>query len=67
MGNTYIDPSAGFAMGINYILQTGLAIPSEGSAIASLATYWDDNSNHAAIYIAAFLVLCIAINIVGVK
>ncbi|KAL6870404.1 amino acid permease/ SLC12A domain-containing protein [Trichoderma novae-zelandiae] len=67
MGNKYIAPEAGFAMGINYILQTGLAIPSEITAAAVMISYWDDASNHVSAYIAAFLVLSIGINLLGVK
>lgn len=67
MGERYVDPAFGFMMGINYILQCGMAIPSEMSAIAVMIGYWDDNSSHVAIYIAAFLVVCIIINVVGVR
>lgn len=67
MGNKYISPEAGFAMGINYILQTGLAIPTEIAAISIMITYWDHLETHTPAYIAAFLVIAIAINLVGVK
>lgn len=67
MGNKYVDPAFGFMMGINYILQTGMAIPSEMSAIGVMIGYWDSNTSHVAIYIAVFLVLCIIINVVGVR
>nr|XP_018262615.1 uncharacterized protein I303_05632 [Kwoniella dejecticola CBS 10117]OBR84773.1 hypothetical protein I303_05632 [Kwoniella dejecticola CBS 10117] len=67
MGNKYVDPAMGFMMGINYILQVGLAIPAEMSAIAVMIGYWDTNTAHVPIYIAVFLVVCIAINIVGVR
>ena len=67
MGNKYIAPEAGFAMGINYILQTGLAIPTEITATAVMISYWDHVSDHVSAYIAAFLVLSIGINLLGVK
>ncbi|WVR06753.1 hypothetical protein IAU60_003788 [Kwoniella sp. DSM 27419] len=67
MGHNYVDPAYGVLMGVNYILQTGMAIPSEMSAIAVMLQYWDKNESHVAIYIAVFLVLCIGINILGVK
>lgn len=57
----------GFMMGINYILQVGLAIPAEMSAIAVMISYWDPNASHAGIYIAVFLVFCMCVNIVGVR
>jgi amino acid transporter len=40
MGNKCISPEVGFAMGINSILQYGLAIPSEISAIGVMIGYW---------------------------
>ncbi|WWC88923.1 uncharacterized protein L201_003838 [Kwoniella dendrophila CBS 6074] len=66
-GNKYVDPAMGFMMGVNYILQVGLAIPAEMSAIAVMIGFWDDNTAHVPIYIAVFLVVCVAINVVGVR
>ena len=67
MGYNYISPAFSFAMAINYILQTGLAIPSEISAIAVMISYWDSATSHVPAYIAAFLILSIITNVVGVK
>ncbi|KAM0525353.1 hypothetical protein ACHAPE_000053 [Trichoderma viride] len=67
MGTKYISPEAGFAMGINYILQTGFAVPTEITAAAVMISYWDPVANHVAAYIASFLVLSIGINLLGVK
>ena len=67
MGNKYLSPEAGFAMGINYILQTGFAIPTEITAISVMISFWDSASSHAPGYITAFLVLSMGINLVGVK
>jgi len=67
MGTKYVSPHWGFMMGINYILQTGMAVPSELSAIAVMINYWDESSKHAGIYIAAFLVVAIITNFVGVR
>lgn len=67
MGNKYISPEAGFAMGINYILQTGLAIPTELAAISVMITFWDHSSSHLPAYISVFLIVAIAINLAGVK
>ena len=44
-----------------------MAIPSETSAIAVMISYWDSDSTHVAIYIAVFLVVCVAINAIGVR
>ncbi|KAM0446866.1 hypothetical protein ACHAO4_009190 [Trichoderma viride] len=67
MGTKYISPEAGFAMGINYILQTGFAVPTEITAAAVMISYWDPVTNHVAAYIASFLILSIGINLLGVK
>lgn len=67
MGNKYISPETGFMMGINYILQTGFAVPSEISAIAVMISYWDPIVSHAPAYIATFLIISAVINLVGVR
>lgn len=67
MGTKYISPEAGFAMGINYILQTGFAVPTEITAAAVMISYWDPVTTHVSAYIASFLVLSIGINLLGVK
>ncbi|KAK5995396.1 putative amino-acid permease [Cladobotryum mycophilum] len=67
MGNKYISPEAGFAMGINYILQTGITIPAEITATAVMISYWDHVQTHVSAYIATFLALSIGINMLGVK
>lgn len=67
MGNKYISPEAGFAMGINYILQTGLAVPTEISAISVMISFWDHLSSHLPAYISSFLIVAIGINLTGVK
>ena len=67
MGYNYVSPAFAFAMSINYILQTGLAIPAEISAIAVMIGYWDKVVSHASAYIAAFLILSVIINLAGVK
>jgi amino acid transporter len=67
MGTLYVSPQWGFMMGINYCLQTGMAIPSEISAIAVMISFWDSSTSHAAIYIAVFLVLAIGTNVIGVR
>ncbi|KAL1404843.1 hypothetical protein Q8F55_008454 [Vanrija albida] len=67
MTTKYFDPALGFMCGVNYILQAGFGIPTELAAIAILFSYWDTNSKHAAIYIIVFLILTVAVNIIGVK
>ncbi|KAK7731103.1 hypothetical protein SLS53_008821 [Cytospora paraplurivora] len=67
MGNKYLSPEIGFAMGINYILLTGFTVPTEITAIGLMIGFWDDNSSHLPIYIIVFLIVCIAFNFLGVK
>lgn len=67
MGNKYLSPEMGFAMGINYILQTGFSIPAELSAIAVMISYWDPVQSHLPIYIAVFLIFPVGLNLAGVK
>ena len=57
----------GFMMGINLTLQVAFGVPTELAAIATLFTFWDPNKNHAAAYIAGFLVLTVLVNIIGVR
>ncbi|ROW07142.1 hypothetical protein VPNG_07317 [Cytospora leucostoma] len=65
MGNKYLSPEIGFAMGINYILLTGFTVPTEITAIGLMIGFWDDNSSHLPIYIIVFLIVCIAFNFLG--
>lgn len=67
MGNKYLSPEMGFAMGINYILLTGFTVPTEITAIGLMIGFWDESSSHLGIYIAVFLVVCVATNFLGVK
>ncbi|ODN98144.1 hypothetical protein I350_07787 [Cryptococcus amylolentus CBS 6273] len=67
MGTQYIDPAAGFMLGISCVIGTGLTVASEPTAIGILATFWDKNTSHVYIYLIATLALMIIMNIVGVK
>lgn len=46
MGNKYLSPEMGFAMGINYVLLTGFTVPTEITAIGLMIGFWDENSSH---------------------
>lgn len=46
MGNKYISPEMGFAMGINYILLTGFTVPTEITAIGNMIGFWDESNKH---------------------
>lgn len=61
----FIDPSWGFAMGWNYVMQWAIVLPFELTVCAITIGFWDYNPDNAAIYIAAFLLLIAAISIFG--
>lgn len=61
----FIDPSWGFAMGWNYVMQWAIVLPFELTVCAITIQYWDNDEDHIAIYIAVFLVLIAAISIFG--
>lgn len=46
MGNKYLSPEMGFAMGINYILLTGFTVPTEITAIGNMIGFWDESNKH---------------------
>lgn len=50
MGNRYISPEMGFAMGINYILLTGFTVPTEITAIGLMIGFWDENTSHVSLF-----------------
>lgn len=66
-GSVFVEPAFGFAIGFNYVLMIGMALASELSAFAILIGYWDKATNHIGAYIAAALVGCLLLNVVGVK
>ncbi|KAJ3574016.1 hypothetical protein NP233_g2054 [Leucocoprinus birnbaumii] len=63
----WVDPALGFAVGWNYFYSTVIGVPTEISAATVLLVFWDLNTKHAAIYIAAMWVVVLAINLVGTR
>ncbi|KAF7971190.1 hypothetical protein HWV62_21868 [Athelia sp. TMB] len=63
----WVEPAYGFAVGWNYFYSNAISTPVEISAAQILITFWDDNADHVAIYIAVICIACCAINIFGVK
>jgi len=63
----WVDPAFGFAMGWNYFYTNAIAVPVEITAGQILITFWDTNTNHAAIYTAVLVVLVCLTNIFGVR
>ncbi|XP_006461751.1 hypothetical protein AGABI2DRAFT_205624 [Agaricus bisporus var. bisporus H97] len=63
----WVDPALGFAVGWNYFYTNAITIPTEISAATVLLTFWDRDTNHAAIYTAVMCVCICAINVFGVR
>lgn len=63
----WIDPAAGFALGWNYFYYASTGVALEITAISSLATFWDNNSDHTAIYIGVTIACLFIINLFGVR
>ncbi|WEW57106.1 Amino-acid permease inda1 [Emydomyces testavorans] len=61
----FIDPSWGFAMGWNYVLQWLVILPLELTVASLTISFWNTNVN-VAVWITMFLVAMIIVNIFGV-
>ncbi|KZT68767.1 hypothetical protein DAEQUDRAFT_727412 [Daedalea quercina L-15889] len=64
LAERFVDPALSFAMGWNYWYNWTIGLPGELSAAAVLIDLWDDTINQAA-WISIFLVVVIAINLLG--
>ncbi|KAI5864127.1 amino-acid permease inda1 [Durotheca rogersii] len=60
----FIDPSWGFAMGWNYVLQWAVVVPLELTVCAISIDYWNPTISHG-VWITVFYVFLIAVNIFG--
>jgi amino acid transporter len=60
----FIDPSWGFAMGWNYVMQWAVVLPLELTVCAMTIRYWDKEIS-VAVWITVFLVAILIINIFG--
>ncbi|GAB1313438.1 Amino-acid permease inda1 [Madurella fahalii] len=60
----FIDPSWGFAMGWNYVMQWAVVLPLELTVCAITVGYWDKEIS-VAVWISVFLGAIIIINIFG--
>lgn len=61
----FIDPSWGFAMGWNYVLQWAVVLPLELVVAGLTVNYWGADVN-VAVWITIFMLVIIFINIFGV-
>ncbi|KAI1104794.1 amino-acid permease inda1 [Jackrogersella minutella] len=60
----FIDPSWGFAMGWNYVLQWAVVVPLELTVCAMSIAYWNEEVS-SAVWITVFYVFIIIVNIFG--
>ncbi|KAH6851100.1 amino acid permease/ SLC12A domain-containing protein [Chaetomium sp. MPI-CAGE-AT-0009] len=60
----FIDPSWGFAMGWNYVMQWAAVLPLELTVCAMTIRYWDKEIS-VAVWITVFLVAILIINVFG--
>ncbi|AEO71273.1 uncharacterized protein THITE_2123475 [Thermothielavioides terrestris NRRL 8126] len=60
----FIDPSWGFAMGWNYVMQWAVVLPLELTVCGFTVGYWNSEIN-VAVWITVFLVAIIIINVFG--
>lgn len=61
----FIDPSWGFAMGWNYVLQWAVVLPLELVVAGITVNYWGANVNNAA-WITIFALVIMIISVFGV-
>ena len=61
----FIDPSWGFAMGWNYVLQWAVVLPLELTVAAITIDYWP-NDVHVAVWITILWLIIVFINMFGV-
>ncbi|UKZ82799.1 hypothetical protein TrVFT333_010597 [Trichoderma virens FT-333] len=62
----FLDPSWGFAMGWNYVLQWLVVLPVEMISGALAIQYWNASLNPS-IFVTIFLLAIVVINLMGIK
>jgi amino acid transporter len=62
----YVDPAFGFALGWTYFYTAAMLLCAELSAVATVISYWDAETNPAA-WVALALVVMVLLNIFAVK
>ncbi|KAJ4244745.1 Amino-acid permease inda1 [Fusarium torreyae] len=62
--NRFIDPTWGFAMGWNYVMQWAFVLPLELTVCGTVIQYWAPDTS-VAIWVSVFLALIILINVFG--
>ncbi|KAI0075661.1 amino acid permease [Panus rudis PR-1116 ss-1] len=64
LAERFVDPAWSFALGWNYWYNWTIILPAELSAAAVLVNYWNTSVNNA-VWISIFLVVVVAINLLG--
>ncbi|KAI5459145.1 amino acid permease/ SLC12A domain-containing protein [Mariannaea sp. PMI_226] len=64
LSNRFIDPSWGFAMGWNYVMQWVFVLPLELTVCGTVIQYWAPDTS-VAIWVGVFLAAIIIINVFG--
>ncbi|ORY78952.1 amino acid permease Dip5 [Protomyces lactucae-debilis] len=62
----FVDPALGFATGWNYWFKYIIVVPNQLTAGALVIQYWNRNIS-VAVWISIFIVMILAINVLGVK
>lgn len=62
----YVDEAFGFALGWTYFYTAAMLLCAELSAVATVISYWDSETNAAA-WVALALVVVVALNVFAVK
>nr|ODN96764.1 AAT family amino acid transporter [Cryptococcus depauperatus CBS 7855] len=62
----FVDPSLGFAVGLNYWYSYAMTIPTELVAASIVISYWDSTTN-AAVYITVCLIAVWVVNLFGAR
>lgn len=62
----YVDPAFGFALGWTYFYTASMLLCAELSAVATVISYWDTETNPAA-WVALSLGVMVLLNIFAVK
>lgn len=62
----YVDPAFGFALGWTYFYTSSMLLCAELSAVATVISYWDTETNPAA-WVALSLGVMILVNVFAVK
>lgn len=68
MVSRFVDPSLGFAIGLNFLLTWLIILPVELTAVSIVISFWDSHEKvPKGVWIAIVLVVIFGVNLVGVR